>query len=228
MSDERRQPEEGEPQALRGSAPFWLLPQLPQRRNWWQRVDWPGTGGIITVLVGALGLLLTGIATYYGALVSHDQLDQSRSESDAQARSQASRVALWVEWNESDQHDSIHVLNRSADPVYAVVVTFSVGRGDQTDYHQAVWTSMPPCSEILLQGNDLRTPEGSKSPEGTLDLSAKLRLTDRNAVTWERQELGRLLRVEGGHIDSPEDTTRVLARRPMRASSCSDEEGSPR
>lgn len=224
MTDDGRPRRERAREQSEDSAPSWLLPQPTQTRNWLQRVGWARVGAFVTVLIGALGLLLTGIATYYGALVSRDQLEQAQEEAVHQVRSQASRIALWVEWHDSPHVDALHVMNRSPDPIYAVTVSFWVDSEDRYNHHQVVLTSMPPCSEITLRGDELRTPNGVKLPPGTLGTDARMQFADRGGVTWERRELGRLIQVNGNNnAYFPSGTTRVLAPTPTRASSCSDD-----
>ncbi|MFJ3667366.1 hypothetical protein ACIPSE_13010 [Streptomyces sp. NPDC090106] len=49
-------------------------------------------GAVLGALVGLVGLIFTGAATYYQAAVTNDQLDQSREDAKHSARSQAMRV----------------------------------------------------------------------------------------------------------------------------------------
>ncbi|MGW8688025.1 hypothetical protein ACWGNN_44865 [Streptomyces sp. NPDC055817] len=73
---------------------------------------------------GVGGLVFTGIATYYGALVSADQLEQSREDSAKESRAQAVTFSDWDEGRKADW--TVHVQNRSPDPVPWAQVTIYV------------------------------------------------------------------------------------------------------
>ncbi|MFI2300155.1 hypothetical protein ACH5AL_15130 [Actinacidiphila glaucinigra] len=68
------------------------------------------------MIAGISTLLFTGIATYYGARVSADQLEQSREDAEQKTREQATRISFWSE-NRKDQH-LVHLVNRSPDPLF--------------------------------------------------------------------------------------------------------------
>ncbi|WP_432040438.1 hypothetical protein, partial [Streptomyces cucumeris] len=92
---------------------------------WWKRIPWVHIGTLIGALAAIGSLIFTGIATYFGARVSQDQLEQSREDSERDARSQAMRVSYWFEGDYTDA-PVLHVMNRSPDPVNAVVVMYEL------------------------------------------------------------------------------------------------------
>lgn len=96
----------------------------PPQRSWWHRVDWTKAAAIVGIGLGIGTLAFTGVATYYQARVAADQLAQSREKAEEDAKSQAARVALWVEDGASPESE-VRVMNRSADPVMNVTVGVS-------------------------------------------------------------------------------------------------------
>ncbi|MGW3422611.1 hypothetical protein [Streptomyces phaeochromogenes] len=127
------------------------------------RVDWARLGTIVAIIAGIGTLLFTGVATYYGAEISKDQLRQSQEDAEQESRDQAMRISFWVERDER-----IHVVNRSSDPVSAVFVTFdawSSGRrlslgpknmGISRVHFLELYQYVPPCSEIVIAKEEMR------------------------------------------------------------------------
>ncbi|MET9461466.1 hypothetical protein ABZY05_41580 [Streptomyces canus] len=74
---------------------------------------------MIGVVAAIGGLIFSGIATYYGALVSADQLDQTREAARSAAREQANHISFWTE-DEEGEAVTFHVQNRSPDPVPSI------------------------------------------------------------------------------------------------------------
>jgi hypothetical protein len=125
-----------------------------QAKQWWQRDDWTQIATVAAVLVGAGTLLLTAIATFFQARVAQDQLDQSRRTSDNDARGQAVLVSHWT----GDGESSLHVMNRSLDPVNEVSLAFhartALGKNQQPPRGMVTFViklgSLPPCSTIAF------------------------------------------------------------------------------
>ncbi|MFF8618909.1 hypothetical protein [Streptomyces sp. NPDC015350] len=80
---------------------------------------------MLTVIGGVGGLIFTGIATYYGARVSANQLQQSKEDSAKESRAQATTFSYWVEGRGEDW--TLHIQNRSADPIPSALVAMDAG-----------------------------------------------------------------------------------------------------
>ncbi|MFF0427102.1 hypothetical protein ACFYUJ_22135 [Streptomyces sp. NPDC004520] len=181
-------------------------------RSWWHRTDWARLATVVGVGAGIGTLLFTGVATYYGAMVSRDQLTQSREDADKKSRAQASRVSTWVDHGK-DGGIRLHLMNRSPDPVSHVELYFTATTGDVDHTKLAVQysvdlPSLPPCTDSVFDPDDwmYRVPRGG-GPQGfPPSHSARLRpddgwrkqpepdgiqvpyltFADREGVTWQR------------------------------------------
>ncbi|WP_369247203.1 hypothetical protein [Streptomyces sp. R41] len=169
-------------------------------------------GTVIAALAAIGGLIFTAIATYYSAATSQDQLrqskdqlQQSREEASQAARAQALRVTYWYDQNDefdrpSDAPMHLHLMNRSPDPVQALFLQFTLQDAgvDATREVNIVLTSLPPCSELVLNQEFLRVdlekafPWRKLTPGETLGVNW-LSFTDRDSVRWTRSD-GKLSR----------------------------------
>lgn len=138
--------------------------------------------------------MFTGVATYYGALVSRDQLEQSRDEVRREARDQASRVSYWTEFARvtGTPVKRLHVMNRSADAV--------------TEVQSLLWTlpndmrtvlelpTLAPCSETIIDvsswTDDSDQDAGLDRLAGSRPAAHFLVFRDRDGVRWKRDEAG--------------------------------------
>ncbi|WP_158939363.1 hypothetical protein [Streptomyces sp. NRRL S-87] len=181
-------------------------------------------GAVITIVASIAGLITTGVATLFGALVADDQLKQSQHVADEKKREQAARVSYWVNV-EPGGTSRLHLTNRSPDPVANLDVTFTVRlRGlpatlplEKRRVSFAVGVpSLPPCSDLVLTPHDMRYREGlsreavflglyEKPPSGGKWSSFKghpwisiytADFTDHNGVRWRRLSDGVLAVVE--------------------------------
>ncbi|MFF8544974.1 hypothetical protein ACF060_32360 [Streptomyces werraensis] len=84
--------------------------QPSERRFSWVTLG-AALGGIAAI--GSLGF--TGIATYYGARVAADQLEQSREDAEREQQAQAKTFSYWVEFD--GLRSTLHIQNRSPDPI---------------------------------------------------------------------------------------------------------------
>ncbi|WP_330355505.1 hypothetical protein [Streptomyces chartreusis] len=165
----------------------------PQR--WWQKVPWISIGTVVTVIIGIGSLAFTGVATYYGAQVSKDQLEQSREESEREARSQATKVSFWFE-GQGTKDPVLHVLNRSPDPVTHPTVAFVADIFATKDTPDTLALGninldvLPPCSLLTVRSQQLRTRamgESAKMPDTYLWLSQTYMIfVDRDGRSWGR------------------------------------------
>jgi hypothetical protein len=108
--------------------------------------------------VAAIGsLVFTGVATYYGAVVAKQQLEQSQEDSERQERDHASRVTYWDEssWWVDDKERSLHLVNRSPDPVSSVHVFISGSYKDEQYFIVMQEIELPPCQELVFKATAL-------------------------------------------------------------------------
>ncbi|MGW0770797.1 hypothetical protein [Streptomyces sp. NPDC002676] len=156
-------------------------------------------------MIGALavigGLLFTGIATYFGARVSQDQLEQSREDAEREARSQARQVSYWFDLRSG--RAVLHVMNRSPDPVDYALMRYELRIFSADNSHTATMANvefvtgpLPPCSIKTVEPADLRLSDGTgkqtRLPNRTMIAeNPYFAFTDRDGRVWGRLE-GRL------------------------------------
>ncbi|MFK4100859.1 hypothetical protein ACI2L1_12445 [Streptomyces sp. NPDC019531] len=109
-------------------------------------------------------MLLAVPGTVWAVLVAQDQLHQSQEAETKSERAQASRVSIWAI---QDAHGkwSLHLANRSPDPVTNVHLTFVAvdGRTKVVAGHpKLTWvgwslslTSVPPCTDMTITQDQL-------------------------------------------------------------------------
>ncbi|MEV2210946.1 hypothetical protein AB0H86_05490 [Streptomyces sp. NPDC050997] len=142
-------------------------------------------------------MAFTGVATYYGARVSQDQLDQSIEDSEREARSQATQVSFWFE-GQGTENLVLHVMNRSPDPVGASQMRFQLrifsadeSEPDTMASAQIILDPLPPCSLQTIEPGQLRTRsadgERAKLPRRIMYVTDRyFAFRDRNGRGWGR------------------------------------------
>ncbi|MDT0387821.1 hypothetical protein [Streptomyces dubilierae] len=127
------------------------------------------------------------MATYYQAQVSEDQLEQSREQVEREGRKQAMRVSFWEEHRGIfGEKWSVHVMNRSPDPVRGVVLTLNVDNAPTS--RPLMLHSLGPCTETVIQGKDLLDGLSFiRATKMTLRADALL-FTDRDGANWRRTD----------------------------------------
>ncbi|WP_369166478.1 hypothetical protein AB5J49_00685 [Streptomyces sp. R28] len=151
--------------------------------------------------MGIGSLLFTAVATYYGAMISRDQLEQSQDDTQQKFRDQAKRVAYWVDEmpNSMTYHPRLHLMNRSPDPLSYVRMDFAVltrgenGHAIEVRY-LAELPGLGPCSDVSYGIDMLRYGLKGRlakvSPSSLFLLDIRLDFTDRNGVMWQRDRFG--------------------------------------
>jgi hypothetical protein len=176
--------------------------------RWWSRVDWGKVGTVAAVILGAGSLLLTAVATYYGAMVSKDQLEQSQEDATRQERGQALLVTHWADETASG-HWQVHILNRSVDPITGVKAEALLEREDKVDrptlIRQVAYDlnvgDLAPCTELIYDEDDFSEAAWSANKNGSVAQELHLPIvvngsvgstdfTDSNGYSWERSLLG--------------------------------------
>ncbi|WP_371621501.1 hypothetical protein OG245_00245 [Streptomyces sp. NBC_01116] len=142
-------------------------------------------------MAGIGTLMFTGVATYYGAMVSRNQLEQSREDAESKRLDQASRVGTWVEYA-PDGGIRLHLANPTPDPVLSIEMVIQAtvqGRdGDpfyasdieekvdlRVDYSLRPF-DLPPCSKMIFDPGDWKYTENHEtdvpSPDPSLPAEA--------------------------------------------------------
>ncbi|MEU0786499.1 hypothetical protein ABZ341_33595 [Streptomyces sp. NPDC006173] len=109
---------------------------------------------MIGAIVAIGGLIFTGVATYYSAVVARQQLDQVKEDRQEQGRAQASRVTTWADGRGVG---TLHIANRSPDPVSDVTLILDVSTNPESwgvKVAMNLWV-LPPCSDLTLESKQL-------------------------------------------------------------------------
>ncbi|WP_175407489.1 hypothetical protein [Streptomyces sp. TRM64462] len=136
----------------------------PRQSWWWRRADWTRIGTVAAIVAGIGTLVFTGVTTYYQAKVSQEQLEQARNDADRDVRSQAARVSFWR--SSTDETLRVHLMNRSADPVYGVSMDIAVAEGTERWKARLSLASVAPCTELIIERDDLRDESMSRKRHG--------------------------------------------------------------
>jgi hypothetical protein len=149
-------------------------------------------GTVVAVIAGIGTLLFSGVATYYQAVVSRDQLEQSRDEAAQQKEDQASRVSFWGSLDgPSPNKLELHLMNRSPDPVPNLKIFLHAwvkpAGKESTAYIVSLDDlNLAPCTEVVFTKGTLAYYEG----DALLPLNSAtwgvIAFEDRNAVGWIR------------------------------------------
>jgi hypothetical protein len=156
------------------------------------RVDWARLGTVVAVIAGVGTLLFSGVATYYQAVVSRDQLEQSRDEAARQKQDQASRVSYWDSLDGAFPTKlELHLMNRSPDPVPNVKIFLHAWSKPVDGNPKSVIVSLDdlnlaPCTEAVFTKGTLAYHEGNDLRQVELARWGVIAFEDRNAVGWIR------------------------------------------
>lgn len=161
------------------------------RATAFRSLPWTTVGTAIGAIAAIGGLVFTGVATYYSAVVSRQQLDQVREDNALRERDQATRVSFWTETMPHDEGyestTTVHVVNRSADPVSDIHLEFIVLDGGANGVLDI--SNVPPCSEVGYAASAIN---GDGRDGKTVTMSklwwapSTLTFTDRAGKLWVR------------------------------------------
>ncbi|WP_406481986.1 hypothetical protein [Streptomyces sp. NBC_01615] len=205
-------------------------------------------GAVVTIVVSIGGLVATAVGTIWSARVAADQLEQSREQAEEKQREQAARVSYWVDRGQKGE-GRLYVMNRSADPVANLGITFRVVEGDTSRGPVAFkvsFPSLPPCSSVIIETKSLKYTKADSGEDretfwlpvteaNDFDLSLKdlpdyvgfgqpaIGFQDRDGTYWARQD-GGLTKDEVISIEhTPAGSGRVLGEPSVQAvKSCGD------
>ncbi|MFD7917158.1 hypothetical protein ACFV30_41895 [Streptomyces sp. NPDC059752] len=194
-------------------------------------------------MASVAGLLTTGVATLFSALVARDQLAQSQEVAAEKKREHAARVSYWVDVL-PDGTPRLHLTNRSTDPISNAIMLFSTYLPDLPDVGFTVKVpSVQPCSDLVFTSKDMRysTDENQFPPNDYHPFAGRpdaawlsfdeppridtdwVAFTDRNGGTWERSGEGILTqRTELDFDQRPGLPGLVLAVQPQSLKACAD------
>ncbi|MFI6494768.1 hypothetical protein [Streptomyces sp. NPDC050564] len=177
--------------------------QQRKSRRWWRRIPWKKWGTAAGVL-GAIGTLaFTGVATYYQASVSKDQLKQSKADTKRAIRNQGMHITYWTDRG-PDGSQNFHVMNSSPDPVINVIVSFAVaivpekpdsqprkGESLPAFMFEADLPGLAPCSALvftagMLTYRDAHGRNRVRPPDNWPLFGRGIQFTDSAGQTWLR------------------------------------------
>ncbi|OEJ29014.1 hypothetical protein AS594_35965 [Streptomyces agglomeratus] len=174
-------------------------------------------GTIAAIVFGIGSVVLTGVATYFGAMVAKDQLEQSQEDADRRVREQASRVSFWKEGELTGER--LYLMNRSPDPVTNVILQAEVN----LDWRDGTTTTrgwrvlrlaLQPCSVTIFERNKMSVwgdpKRWGEEPEETRLTPKRVSFTDHGGAIWERRTDGSLHRLNE-RSDSIKETPRWRA-----------------
>lgn len=198
--------------ARRGNAPRRLR-QRPRRNEQGGRIPWITIGTVLGAVAAIGSVIFTGVATYYSARVSALQLEQAHEDAAKESKEQAATFAYWLDPGGSDW--SLHVQNRSPDPITLAVVSLTAQSGrfrtesslppNITVYAQLATTRLGPCTELVYSAKQLPAtafrismPKGPDPFKGATQLTLEdvrvspdgsfADFTDRNGERWRRTQ----------------------------------------
>ncbi|MEU8773374.1 hypothetical protein [Streptomyces sp. NPDC048606] len=185
-------------------------------RRRWRGIDWGRFGTQFTLLLGAIGLLITGVSTFFGVEVSRDQLKQSEEKAERETTRQARLLGVWEDWGDPPGMQSIHLMNRSPDPVSQVrlIVTLSNPvESKKVLSYALVLPSVPPCTKVIWIVEPVGFKGLERVPAATMDRSILTFLGD-NGSWWVKDLQG----IRMGLESAPEpDAPAVVSKPTMRS-----------
>lgn len=150
------------------------------------------TGTVIAIVAGIAGLWFQAVATYWSQQTSRDQLQQSKEDSEREKREQATKVNFWREGEIRTSAQTIHVVNRSPDPITSVFLDLVV-MDDHPDVYANFESAIPPCTEMVFSTSGMQAhryfTKGSKAVGGRWYVS-DIVFGDRDGQTWKRTVSG--------------------------------------
>jgi hypothetical protein len=169
-------------------------------------IPWVAIGTALGAAAAIGGVVFTGIATYYGAKVAADQLEQSREDSEREERQQAKTFSYWME-EDRKVGLKLHIQNRSPDPIpHAMAYLYGGAEvekwpsGDRvlkTAVVRLTTTRLAPCTKLTyavapFDSSPVPDPasDGGRSTFNWIKFTAKrvegVRFVDRDGKRWER------------------------------------------
>ncbi|WP_031152836.1 hypothetical protein [Streptomyces erythrochromogenes] len=135
---------------------------------------------IVTIVASIAGLVTTGVATLFNAMVADDQLSQSQQAAEEKRRAQAARFSSWVDMK-PDGTLRLHLMNRSPDPIANIHLKF---KAYFTDRDTVIWDmkgvsfavhvpGVPPCSEMVLTRNNMKYRDARTDKDGDSLIAAR-------------------------------------------------------
>ncbi|MFF8939149.1 hypothetical protein ACF08O_31400 [Streptomyces paradoxus] len=145
--------------------------------------------------MAAIGsLVFTAVATYYGAEVAQQQLEEAQEDNDRETRDQAIHVTFWAEdvyygVLARGSAKALHLVNRSPDAVSEIQVTIVATHKDKKRLLRLVDTNLPPCAEVVFKADAMMSVLRGDGMARVKDMPWRvesLTFTDRAGRQWVR------------------------------------------
>lgn len=173
--------------------------EAPRRQTMWERLEsvplvhgLTVAGTVIAIVAGIAGLWFQAVATYWSQQTSRDQLTQSKKEGEREEREQAMKVNFWRGGETRTGDQTVHVVNRSPDPITSVFLDLMVIDAD-SDVYASFESYIPPCTEVVFSTSNMQahrySTKGSKTV-GSKWFVNDIVFVDRDGQTWKRTTSG--------------------------------------
>lgn len=155
---------------------------------------------IAAAVLAGLGLVASGVSTFYAARVAQAQVDQISQQLQTEERKDASKVALWFQNDKNTPSlisTKIHISNRSQETFYnarlSIKVQIDEPNGDR--YVEVSTFTFMPCTELTISLDKLKTAPkdtwnkfpGGKMLDTALFISDfDIAFQDSNGLSWHK------------------------------------------
>ena len=211
--------------ALRAASrtPTPTEPDPMERRATWLS-SW---GTFVSAVAAAVGLIFTGVVTYFSAAAVVDQQALTKEQQQRDRQSQASQVGFWYANGKPNKDDIAVVSNRSPDALYELVVSFTFlkwppdledkavhGANDREVKAEYFTASIPPCTRRIFNKKAMHTAFDRLAKNTHIDVeqpvSTVLVFRDAQGVQWARGTTLRELSAFQGTILSTQNWAKRL------------------
>ncbi|MFE5300378.1 hypothetical protein [Streptomyces sp. NPDC056632] len=149
---------------------------------------WVEIGGAIGGLAAGIGLIFTGVVTYYGVRTSQLQLEQQEEERLKEESAQAEKVDIRIEWLDSDPVFAVE--NYSRQTIRRVFIPVQV-RVDDTDKTYLITAeTVPPCTTKSIGFAELRKMHPSSFKNISSFSARNSYFTDSKGQRWKQSPSG--------------------------------------
>ncbi|GAA1141884.1 hypothetical protein GCM10009577_77530 [Streptomyces javensis] len=174
------------------------------------RGDWLNSWGtFISAIAAAIGLLVSGVATWAAVEALNEQRADARQEDELRAREQASQVSVWLEDDGSPFDGVVAVANYSVYPIERWGLYFLIDSDPARDRESwngsptsiGIGKSIPPCTRALIDLTKFR--RGVDLNDSSLDPSRKINargivFMDAQGEEWHRGITDEFSEIEPG------------------------------
>ncbi|MGW4380948.1 hypothetical protein [Kitasatospora sp. NPDC004531] len=121
---------------------------------------------IAAAVLAGVGLVASGISTFYAARVAQAQVDQINQQMRNEESKNASKVALWSQKDKDRGPSEIHIANRSQETFYdaQLIIQIDIDEPNGDRYVVVHQFTFMPCTEIAISLDRLKA-----APKGTMN-----------------------------------------------------------